>query len=167
MWVHFTRTCQTTLHVPVRPLYTYLSDKTDKFKFIEWWSRKYHRKTITKTNVHGYVPLVVNTSRSFPHSWLVTGFVTRVIRRLTLVEQELLTLSEHMSSPPIFRGSRVPPSFVICVMLSVLRFTNSDYPFNIFKLFLISQIIFGKMFAFILVAHYIMLIICPYHKVRM
>jgi len=29
---------------------------------------------ITKvTNDHGYVPLVVNTSRSFPYSWLITG----------------------------------------------------------------------------------------------
>jgi hypothetical protein len=27
------------------------------------------------TNDHGYVPLVVNTSRSFPHSWLIIGFV--------------------------------------------------------------------------------------------
>jgi len=30
---------------------------------------------ICVTNDHGYVPLVVNTSRSFPHSWLATGFV--------------------------------------------------------------------------------------------
>jgi hypothetical protein len=29
-------------------------------------------------NDHGYVPLVVSTSRSFPHSWLITGFVTRL-----------------------------------------------------------------------------------------
>ena len=29
------------------------------------------------TNDHGYVPLVVNTFRTFPHSWLITGFVTR------------------------------------------------------------------------------------------
>ena len=28
-------------------------------------------------NDHGYVPLVVNTSRSFPHSRRITGFVTR------------------------------------------------------------------------------------------
>ena len=28
---------------------------------------------ICVTNDHGYVPLVVNTSRSFPHSWLITG----------------------------------------------------------------------------------------------
>jgi hypothetical protein len=33
---------------------------------------------ICGTNDHGYVPLVVNTSLSFPHSWLITGFVTRL-----------------------------------------------------------------------------------------
>ena len=38
-------------------------------------------------NDHGYVPLVVNTSRSFPHSRLITGFVTRLTRRVLLVEQ--------------------------------------------------------------------------------
>jgi hypothetical protein len=35
------------------------------------------------TNDHRYVPLVVATSRSFSRSWLVTGFVTRLTRRLT------------------------------------------------------------------------------------
>jgi hypothetical protein len=44
------------------------------------------------TNDHGYVPLVVNTSRSFPPSWLITGFVTRLIRWVPLVEQKLFTL---------------------------------------------------------------------------
>jgi hypothetical protein len=48
-----------------------------------------------------YVPLVVNISRSFPHSRLITGFVTRLTRRVPPVEQELLTLPEHLSSPPI------------------------------------------------------------------
>jgi hypothetical protein len=33
---------------------------------------------ICVTNDHGYVPLVVSTSRFFPHAWLITGFVTRV-----------------------------------------------------------------------------------------
>jgi hypothetical protein len=51
------------------------------------------------SNDHGYVPFVVNTFRSFPHSWLITGFVTRLTRRLSLVEQELATLSEHLSLP--------------------------------------------------------------------
>jgi hypothetical protein len=53
-----------------------------------------------------YVPLVVNTPRSFPHSWLITGFVARLIRRVPLVEQELLTLPEHLSSPSVFSGVR-------------------------------------------------------------
>ena len=59
---------------------------------------------ICVTNDHGYVPLVVNTSRSFPHSRLITGFVTRLTRRVSLVEQELLTLPEHLSSPPVLVG---------------------------------------------------------------
>ena len=47
---------------------------------------------ICVTHDHAYVPLVVSTSRSFPHSRLITGFVTRLTRRVPLVEQELLTL---------------------------------------------------------------------------
>jgi hypothetical protein len=43
---------------------------------------------ICVTNDHGYVPLVANTSRSFPYSRLITGFVTRLKRRVPLVEQE-------------------------------------------------------------------------------
>ena len=67
------------------------------------------------TNDHGYVPLVGNTSRSFPHSRLITGFVTRLTRRVPLVEQELLILPEHLSSPPVFSGVRVTRSLVLCV----------------------------------------------------
>ena len=64
---------------------------------------------------HGYIPLVVNTSRSFPHSWLITRFVTRLTRRVWLMEQELLTLPEHQSSPLVFSGVRVTRSLVLCV----------------------------------------------------
>ena len=66
-------------------------------------------------NDHGYVPIVVKTSRSFPHSRLITGFVTRLTRRVPLVEQELLTLPEHLSSPPVFTGVRVTRSLVLYV----------------------------------------------------
>jgi len=54
------------------------------------------------TNHHGYVPLVVSTFRYFSHSWLISDFVTGSTRRVSLVEQELLTLLGHVSSPPIF-----------------------------------------------------------------
>jgi hypothetical protein len=63
---------------------------------------------ISITNDQGYVPLVVNTSRSFPHAWLITGFVTRFTRLVSLVEQKLLT-------PPSFSGIRVTRSLVLYV----------------------------------------------------
>jgi hypothetical protein len=53
-------------------------------------------------------------SLSFPPSWLITAFV---IRRLSLVEQELLTLLEHMSSPTVCSGVCVVRSLVFCVGL--------------------------------------------------
>jgi len=60
---------------------------------------------ICVTNDHGYLPFVVSTSQFFPHSGLITGFVTRLTRQVTLVEpQELLTLSEHLSSPRLLVG---------------------------------------------------------------
>ena len=35
---------------------------------------------------------------SFPHSWLINGFMTRIAQRVLHVEQELITLTKHMSS---------------------------------------------------------------------
>jgi len=88
---------------------------------------------------------------------MITGFVTRVTRWVSLVEQELRTLSEHLSSHLVFSGVRVTQSLVFCIMfrrslfvllffffwplccLSILRFTSSDYPVVIFKLFLKSK----------------------------
>ena len=61
------------------------------------------------------VSLVVNTFQSFPHSRLITGFVTRLTRRVPLVKQKLLTLPEHLSSPLVFSGVRVTRSLVLSV----------------------------------------------------
>ena len=60
------------------------------------------------------------------------------------MEQKLFTLPGHLSSPPVFIGVRVIRSLVLCVclvdhclsfctflfaiVLSVLRFADSDYP---------------------------------------
>ena len=103
-----------------------------------------------------------NTSRSFPHSWLITDFVTRLTRQVPLVEQELLTLPEHLSSPPTLKKVHVTRSLILCVCfegrclsfcpflghcvvcssiyglwlpLWYLRFTDYDYPLGIIKLF--------------------------------
>jgi hypothetical protein len=71
---------------------------------------------ICVTHDHGYVPLVVSSSRSFPHSRPITRFVTRLTRRIPLVEEELLlTLPEHLSSPPDFSGVRVTRSLLLYV----------------------------------------------------
>jgi hypothetical protein len=42
--------------------------------------------------------------------------ITRLTRRVPLVKQELLTLPENMSSPPVFSGVRVARSLVFCVV---------------------------------------------------
>jgi hypothetical protein len=108
---------------------------------------------ICATNDHVYIPLVVYTSRSFPQTqWFITGFVTRLTRRVPQVEQELLTFPEHLSSPLAFSEVRVTRSLVLCLRfvdrcLSFCAFsfdhsvvysssnTDFDYPFSIFKLF--------------------------------
>jgi hypothetical protein len=68
------------------------------------------------TNDHRYVLLVVITIRSCPRSWLFTGFITKATRRVPLMEQELLTLSEHMSSSPVFSGVYFYLNVFICLV---------------------------------------------------
>ena len=43
---------------------------------------------------------------SFPHPSIITGFVTRVTRRVPLVDHLLLTLSEYLSSRPVLSRVR-------------------------------------------------------------
>jgi hypothetical protein len=136
MQQHSSRTCVWSIYLSVDTVFQSL-----------WCSPLWN---ICVTNDHGYVPLVVSTSRFFPRSWLITGFVTRLTRRVSLVEQELLTLPEHMSSPLVFNGVRVTRSLVLCVcfvnrpfvlfllaivLFVLLRYADSNYHFGIFKLF--------------------------------
>jgi len=106
------------------------------------------------TNDHGHVPFVVVTFRSFPHSWAITGSVTMgdtggtgtahidrtpdftpgpfhihglspgLPRWVIPVEQELPTLTEHLTSPPVCSGVRVTRSlvFVHCFVRHCLSF---------------------------------------------
>jgi hypothetical protein len=106
------------------------------------------RYGISVTNDHRHVPLVINISWSFPHWWIITGFVTRSTQWLPLVEQEWLTLLDHLSSPPVFSGVCVTLSLALCVCFvdrwlffwsfCCLWFTDSDYSLGIFKLFYVS-----------------------------
>jgi len=67
-----------------------------------------------------HVPPVVNTLRSFTHSWLITGFVTRVIRRVPWVEQDLLTLPEHLNSSRFLVGSCYSTFSFTCMFCRLL-----------------------------------------------
>ena len=106
-------------------------------KFQQWWS------TIQSIQHEQPPPVsIYDIRRRTSNSWV------------PLVEQELLTLPEHLSSPPVFSGGvRVTRYLVLCVcfvdrclsfvifllaiVLSVLlRFTDFDYPFEIVTLFL-------------------------------
>ena len=87
--------------------------------------------------------------RSFLHSSPITGFVTR-LTRVPLVEQEQPTFPEHPSSPRFKWGLCYSIFSFMCmfcrslfvllsffaIVLSVLWFTDSYYPFGILKLFL-------------------------------
>ena len=87
------------------------------------------------------------------HSSFMTYYCICIQRKrwVPLVEQALLTLSEHMISSLVLSGVRVSRYLLFCVLfwrlvfvliiqvivLPVLRLTDSDYPLDIFKLFLL------------------------------
>jgi hypothetical protein len=88
----------------------------------------------------------------------ITGFVSRLTRQVPLVEQELLTLPEHLSSPRVLVGFVLLDLCAICMLcrslfvllyffvliiaLSVLlRYRDPDYPFDIIKLFFSFKIL--------------------------
>jgi hypothetical protein len=112
---------------------------------------QYHKISLICSTCRRHFPV-------FPHSLLITGFVTRLIRRVPLLEQELFTLQEQLRSPTILSRVRVTRSLILCacfvhrclsfchfvlvIVLSVLRFTDSYYPFGSFKLFLVIVYIF-------------------------
>ena len=75
---------------------------------------------------------------------LLSCFVTRLTRRVPLVEQELLTLQEHLSSPPVFSRVRVTRSLVLCAcfvdhclpfcslfLLLYVLLRNTDYDYSL------------------------------------
>ena len=81
--------------------------------------------------------------------------LTRVTRRVSLAEEELLTLPQNLSSSTVcsvvrvvqsfsFRSNALSTnicllvSFLLAIILSFELITTSDYSFDIFKLFLVQ-----------------------------
>ena len=92
--------------------------------------------------------------------------------QVPLVEQELLTLLEHLSSPPVFSGVRVTRSLIlyVCSVDHCLSFCNFSFehcvvcsplyrfwlpPFGIFKLFLNSDWCLSSSIGHMLLGHII------------
>ena len=92
-------------------------------------------------NAHGIT--VCNKEATEACSWLITGFVTRLTRRVPLVEQELLTFPGHLSSPSGFSGVRVPLSLVlyVCIVDRCLFFCTLSFGHCVVCSFLIYLLI--------------------------
>ena len=58
------------------------------------------------------------------------------LAEMSIMEQELLTLSEHLSSPPGFRGVRVALSLILCVC-----FVDRCCPFVLFILVIVLSVL--------------------------
>jgi hypothetical protein len=85
------------------------------------------------------------TMRDFCLCFLMYGDVLCKINKI--IQQKLLALPDHLSSPPVFSRVCVTRSLFVCLILcrslfvlfhlaivfSVLRFRDSVYPFGIFK----------------------------------
>ena len=67
----------------------------------------------------GHLPLVVVIIRSFPHSWRITMFVTRIALQVPHLEQELLALHEHLSSSDLLWGSCCSILSFLCSVLYI------------------------------------------------
>ena len=66
-------------------------------------------------------------------------------RQVPLVEEELVTLPQHLSSPPVHVVRCV--LFILTIVLKViLRFTDCDYFFGIYKLFL-GTVKYGELYS--------------------
>ena len=117
-----------------------------------------------KTNIHHTIATIPKANRKTENRDKIDtysthiydcslGFVTRLTRRVPLVEQKLFTLPEHLRSPPAFSGVRSLVLlcmfcrslfvflyfFFLAIVLSVpLQSTVSDCPFVIFKLFFLT-----------------------------
>ena len=61
----------------------------------------------------------------------ITGFVTRVTRRVPLVEQEQLTVPEHLCSRPVISGFRVNRSLFMCMFCRSLFLSLCTFSFGL------------------------------------
>ena len=61
---------------------------------------------------------------------LLSWHIFRLARQMPLVEQELLTLPEHLNLPPVFSGVHVTQSLVLCVWFVDRCFSFCPFSFG-------------------------------------
>jgi hypothetical protein len=89
--------------------------------------------TIIEYLCHKWSRICPTCRKHFPvlssFTTFVAGFVTRLTRQVPLVEKELLTLPEHLSSPPVFIGVCVTRSLVlyVCFVDRCLSFSTFSF----------------------------------------
>jgi len=110
--------------------------------------RKKHNKTLTTKKMFNTVPPIIvvskiakwwrissacrNHNSVLPHSWRIFGFATKVTRRVPLVKQKpsgfsRVCVAEYLVFCVVFWRSLFI-LFHLTIVLSILRFTASDYP---------------------------------------
>ena len=98
-------------------------------------------RNVCVTNDHGYVPFVVITIWSFPHSCLITGFARRATRRVQHVEQKLPTLLESLASSPFFTCLNVIHAIKLHVFTFLVPCYDLIYDFPVKTMFDSSRLI--------------------------
>ena len=103
-------------------------NRTQNFSLFHdsWLSWRHHFESVTLATMtwltameylcHKWPRICSTYHKHFLFSFMTyDGFVTRLPRRVPLVEQELLTLPEHLSSATVLSGFRVTRSLILCV----------------------------------------------------
>jgi hypothetical protein len=90
---------------------------------LKWSFRKFYGRHHNLVNRYGIFVSQMTTgmfhwSQTFPGPFLRYDTTDCVTWRAPLVEQELPTLPDYLSSPPVFSGVRVARSLVYCVVFS-------------------------------------------------
>ena len=114
--------------------------KCQKYFYVTHWQKNSWHLRLLYLQYSLFFPILHNYLITCIRYWFILFIHVLFVR---LVEQELLTLPVHLRSPPVFSGVRVTRSLVLCVMfskslfvllsfffaivLSLLRFTDSDY----------------------------------------
>jgi hypothetical protein len=99
----------------------------DLHKRIDFNQMKTKNTTPVIPNNHGYVPLLVSISLSFPLLWLITWFLFRITRSVQLMKEELHIIPEHSSSPTFVSGDDFALILIFCVVFCRLLLACSPF----------------------------------------